>query len=199
MPLTIEDKGRRNRVEVSQATLEKLNGVLRITGDDNIVRIGEGCASQSIDFELRDGVEVTIGEGCRLAALRVFALASTRVQIGKGCIFNGRTRVLLHEPASVFIGERCLLGGDCTITVSDMHSILDAATGQRINPACDVVIGDHVWLGESVQVLKGAEISTNCVIGARALVTGAIPAGSLAVGVPARVVREGVTWDNRLL
>lgn len=199
MPLTIEDKGRRNRILIPPACLDQLHGVVRITGDDNVITMGEGCVAKSLDVEVKDGVQVVMGNNCRLGGLRIFALAGARVSIGSNTIFNGRTRLLLHEARAITIGERCLFGGDCTLTVSDMHSVLDAASRERINPAQDVVIGNHVWLGESVMVLKGASVAENSVVGARALVAGDIPAGSLAVGVPARVVRSAITWDNRLL
>lgn len=199
MPLTIEDKGARNRVEIPPDTREKLNGVIRLSGDDNVVSFGEQCVAQTLDFDLRGKVQVQVADACRLGGLRIHAIAGGSIRIGARTIFNSRSRLLMHEAGNIVIGARCLFGGDCTLTVSDMHSILDAASGQRINAARDVEIGEHVWLGEGVMVLKGATIGRDSVVGARGLVSGAIPAASLAVGVPARVVREGVTWDNRLL
>ena len=51
-----------------------------------------------------------------------------------------------------------------------------------------VVIGDDVWLGARVIVVAGVEIGDGCIIGASSVVTRSIPAGSIAVGNPARVV-----------
>jgi len=92
-----------------------------------------------------------------------------------------------------------MLSGDITMDVSDMHSILDVETGRRLNPPRDILIGDHVWLAHGVRVMKGAQIGQDSIIGSRAMVCGAIPANSLAVGTPARVMRSGVTWDRRRL
>ncbi|WP_295511921.1 acyltransferase [uncultured Sulfitobacter sp.] len=78
-----------------------------------------------------------------------------------------------------------------------MHSILDVQSGERLNPPRDIVIGDHVWLAHGVRIMKGAQIGQDCIVGSRAMVFGEIPANSLAVGSPARVVRSGVTWDRR--
>ena len=55
-----------------------------------------------------------------------------------------------------------------------------------------VSIGDNVWLGDGVVVLPGAVIGDGCVIGANAVVTGFVPANCIAVGAPARPIRE---WD----
>ena len=54
----------------------------------------------------------------------------------------------------------------------------------------DVVIGDDVWLGARVMVVAGVEIGDGCIIGASSVVTRSIPAGSIAVGHPARIVGQ---------
>jgi acetyltransferase-like isoleucine patch superfamily enzyme len=53
-----------------------------------------------------------------------------------------------------------------------------------------VVIGDDVWLGARVMVVAGVEIGDGCIIGASSVVTRSIPAGSIAVGNPARIVGQ---------
>ena len=52
----------------------------------------------------------------------------------------------------------------------------------------DVVVGDDVWLGARVMVVAGVEIGDGCIIGASSVVTRSLPAGSIAVGNPARVI-----------
>lgn len=54
----------------------------------------------------------------------------------------------------------------------------------------DVYIGDNVWLGYGVVVLKGVTIGENSVIGARSVVTHDIPANVIAAGNPCKVIRE---------
>ena len=83
------------------------------------------------------------------------------------------------------------------MSVSDMHPIFDA-DGRRINPDGDIVIGDHVWIGFRCVVLKGARIGAGAVIGAGSIVHGDIPAGAVAAGNPARVIRRDVTWRRNL-
>jgi lipopolysaccharide O-acetyltransferase len=68
--------------------------------------------------------------------------------------------------------------------------------------SCDgrVVIEDNVWLGEFVTVLPGVTIGRGCIIGSNSVVTKSIPAHSVAVGSPARVVkkynREQMKWET---
>ena len=100
----------------------------------------------------------------------------------------------LHEPQQLRIGEGCQISADIYITVSDTHPIIDLTTGERINEAGDVIIGDHVWLGFKSTVLKGCRIGSGSTVGTCGVVTGDLPENCVAVGNPARVVRENVTW-----
>jgi acetyltransferase-like isoleucine patch superfamily enzyme len=54
----------------------------------------------------------------------------------------------------------------------------------------DVLIGNDVWIGNNVVIMSGSVIEDGCVIGANSVVAGRIPAYSVAVGNPARVVRK---------
>lgn len=53
-----------------------------------------------------------------------------------------------------------------------------------------MVIGDHVWIGSNVVIMPGVTIGAHSVIGAGSIVTKDVPADSLAMGVPCRVIRE---------
>ena len=85
------------------------------------------------------------------------------------------------------------------VRTSDAHSIIDATTGKRINFAEDVEIGEHVWLGLNCQILKGARIGDHSVIATGAIVSGSIPANSIAAGIPARPIRSGISWRRDLI
>ncbi len=115
------------------------------------------------------------------------------ISIGPGVVMNRACIIRASEGADVRIGAGCLLS-DVQVYSSDLHSILDAETGRRLNAADDIVIGDRVWLGTGVIVLPGSTIGNDSVVGAGSIVTGYIPPHSVAVGNPARVVRTGVRW-----
>ncbi len=61
-----------------------------------------------------------------------------------------------------------------------------------------VKIGNHVWIGTRVTILKGVNIGDGAVIAAGSVVTKDIPAGSLAAGVPAKIIRDKVIWSDRI-
>lgn len=56
--------------------------------------------------------------------------------------------------------------------------------------ALPVVIGDDCWIGGNVSILPGVTIGNGCTIGAGSVVTKSIPAYSVAVGSPARVIKK---------
>ncbi len=158
--------------------------------------------------EVLSRISLTCGRSARVAingidvlnsSLEIYLADSCELTIDAGQLMNGPVRIYQHEPTRVFIGERCLFGG-VDIWSSDMHSIIDVETGQRVNRARDIRIGARVWLGEEALVLKGSVIGHDCVVSARAVVTeGTYPPHCILAGVPARVIRTAITWDSRLL
>ena len=75
--------------------------------------------------------------------------------------------------------------------------MIDVATGENLNPAADVLIGNHVWIGIQSQILKGITIADHAIVAARSVVTRPVASGTIVAGNPAKPVRSGVTWDRR--
>jgi len=94
--------------------------------------------------------------------------------------------------SSVEIGNSCLFGADVQIVDTDFHPIAAANRRRENRPeyiaTAPVVIGENVFLGAGVRVLKGVRIGANSVIGAGSLVVHDIPENVVAAGIPARVI-----------
>ncbi|WP_390622509.1 DapH/DapD/GlmU-related protein [Candidatus Laterigemmans baculatus] len=90
---------------------------------------------------------------------------------------------------SVVLGSRCLVGDLVSIFDCDFHEL--NPVGRHISPGkiSPVSIGDNVWLGSRVIVLKGVTIGDDTVVAAGAVVASSLPAGVLAAGVPAKILR----------
>jgi maltose O-acetyltransferase len=97
--------------------------------------------------------------------------------------------VSIGASGSVTIGADCSFGPYVNVVDTGFHGLEPERRLERPPPS-PVVIGDNVWLGVRVIVLPGVEIGEGSAIGAGSVVTGDIPPRSLAVGSPARVVRE---------
>lgn len=122
-----------------------------------------------------------------LRTLRQGALIS----VGSSSGLSGTT---ICAAQSVEIGRDCLVGADAKIVDTDFHAL--NPVGRRSNNdwkqigVAPVKIGDNVFLGAGVMVLKGVEIGSNSVVGACAVVSKRIPEGALAAGNPASVLRR---------
>lgn len=109
--------------------------------------------------------------------------------IGSGCVFgyNNHITAVRH----VVIGDNVLTANNVYIS-DNLHEYEDPLTPimhQPVRFKRDVVVGDGCWIGENACII-GARIGKNCVIGANAVVTHDIPDYSVAVGVPAVVIRH---------
>ena len=91
------------------------------------------------------------------------------------------------------------ISSEIVIRTGDSHSVLNES-GERINPAKDVVIGNHVWIGHRVLITKGVSIPENSIVGTGAILTKAIDkCGVVIAGVPAKIVKENINWNSKRL
>ena len=101
------------------------------------------------------------------------------------------------EGTGITVGPDCLFSSEICFRTGDSHSVLDLS-GRRINASRSITVGEHVWFGRNVTLLKGAEIGPHCIVGTGAVVTGKFPEPNCSLaGVPAKVVKRGVDWSIR--
>ena len=199
MPIIVRDSGKNNVVEASEDFIRKQSGTIIFTGSNNHVKIGDKCTTNNILLRLGDGSSFIAGDNVVFNRLRTYSVKCSKMTIGSDTKFTWSCALHAHESFDITLGESCLIASDCTLSVSDMHPIILIETGERINHGGDIRLESRVWLGEGCKVLKGVHIGTGCVIGTGAIVSGNIPANSLAAGVPARVIKSGITWTHKLM
>lgn len=107
--------------------------------------------------------------------------------IGNGCYFNFNT--VLVDDYKITIGDNVLFAPNVTICTTGHPIHIDLRPNGEMYCA-PVEIKSGVWLGSGVTVLPGVTIGENSVIGAGSVVTADIPANSLAMGTPCRVIRQ---------
>jgi acetyltransferase-like isoleucine patch superfamily enzyme len=137
-----------------------------------------------LEGRLEIGPQVLIEPG-----VWITAPGEARVRIGGGTFLN--LGVMVASLQLVEIGEHCMLANGCYVTDSS-HRYDDPVTPvpwQGFTTKGPTRIADNVWCGVGVAVTSGVTIGERCVIGANSVVTSDIPAYSVAVGVPARVIR----------
>ena len=198
MGITVTDLGKGNVISIDPEVMENSSARIILKGDGNLLRIEARCVLKSASIVLGGNCSLVLGERSRLASIDIYCADSCEIIIGKGVACTWSSRIYAHEPSRITIGDRCLIASDVSIMSSDMHTIYDVASGERINQAQDINIGEHVWLASSVKVMKGVRIGDNSVIGAASVVTSDVPSNCVAVGVPAKVVKRGTNWDAAL-
>ena len=119
------------------------------------------------------------------------ALFSPKVSLGDYSGIGVNAKIY----GSCTIGDYVMMGEDVTvITRNHRHDRLDVPMmAQGFEEEQQVVIGNDVWIGDKVTILPGVHIGDGCIIGAGALVTKDIPPCSIAVGVPAKVIKSRLT------
>lgn len=135
-----------------------------------------------------DHGEIVLGRAVRIlshnAQTVLAAFPDGRIEIGDHTFLN--YGVDISATRLVKIGADCLIGAHVGILDNDFHDLKERS---RMPASRPVVIGDGVWLGNRVLVLPGVTIGDGAVVGAGSVVVSDVPAGTLAVGNPARVIR----------
>lgn len=143
------------------------------------------------------GRNTMVGPHCTLSAGMMpgqTCITDHVVDIGDRCLIGKGSGIVGHF--SIRIGDDVWTGHDVYVTdqnhgYENVHLPISVQT----MPEREVVIGSGSWIGHGSVILPGARIGEHVVIGANSVVTGDIPSFSVAVGVPARVIKRYVDGD----
>lgn len=115
-----------------------------------------------------------------------------KIVIGKGVWFDDYS--FIHAQEEVRIGDGCMIATSVYIVDFDHKIPAKLFDFHNVNKETyirsRVTIGKNVWIGTQCVILRGVTIGDNAVIGAGSVVTKSVPANSLALGVPAKVIRK---------
>lgn len=109
--------------------------------------------------------------------------------ISVGDNFYSNVNLVILDGAKVTFGDNVFIAPDCGFHTAG-HPLDVVRRNKGLEYARPITVGNNVWIGAGVHVLPGVTIGDNCVIGAGSVVNRDIPANSLAVGNPCRVIRS---------
>lgn len=143
---------------------------------------------------------VRIGDGCvieRGVTLKVDGIYAPELAIDIGSRTFIGSHVEFNVKQSVIVGNDCLIASGCRFVDQDHGMVLDAGPIGR-QAACvePIIVGNDVWLGFGVQVLKGVHIGNGVVVAAGAVVTKSIPPREIWGGIPARKLADRPAHAN---
>lgn len=173
-------KGANNKLTIL-ANCRLRNLRIEIFGNNNTIEIGESV------MVYEKGWLCIEGDNCMISIGR-------KTTIGSADIFCG------ESDTTILIGEDCMFSRDIGMNTSDFHSIIDISTGKRINPPKDIIVGNKIWVGNNAFISKGSKVGAGSVIASRAFLSGKeFHANTVIAGLPAKVIKENVTWIREKL
>ena len=169
---SIKIKGVDNSIQIAPKD-SLINCMIYINGNNCKIRVEKNCTLKNVQLWIEDdGGEIIINN-------------KTTMEGG---------HIAATEGESIIIGTDCMFSNKIEIRSGDSHSIYQTDSTHRINPAKGVRIGNHVWLGADVKVLKGSVIQDGSIIGTGSIVTGIVKANSIYAGNPAKLIKEDINW-----
>lgn len=173
--IAVRDYGRHNELNISKYTYSN-DFIVAFHGDNNIVTVGDRCT-----FKMTN---------------RIYIQGNNNVvKVGDNVTFDQDVLIVAAEGTKVTIGSDCIFANHVHIRTSDQHCIFNES-GERINPAEDVHIGNHVWLGRESVIMKGVSVGDGAIVGMRSMVTKDVPERCIVVGTPAKVIKTNVNWHE---
>ncbi|WP_251152781.1 sugar O-acetyltransferase [Cellulosimicrobium sp. Marseille-Q4280] len=155
---------------------------IRLADEYHRAVVADDASSRAILADLLG----TLGDGAWIRPPLVVDYGEN-LHVGARTFVNANLTAL--DVAAITIGEDCQIGPDVQL-LTPTHPVEPQPRRDKLEAARPITIGDNVWLGGGVIVCPGVTIGENTVVGAGAVVTRDLPANVVAVGNPARVVRE---------
>ena len=194
----VRSRLRRHRYVPLRQVLQKAIGYVvgtlrarRLLGDCNSV--GPGARVTGRPRVLNEGA-ISIGKNLILMStwnpVELVTEPNGRIEIGNGVAINFGTSIRAQQ--LIRIEDDAMIGQYCILADTEFPEVVSGTEGSRQapNPAKPILIGKGAWLAGRVTVLPGVTIGEGSVVTAGSVVETDIPAGVLAGGIPARVVRK---------
>jgi acetyltransferase-like isoleucine patch superfamily enzyme len=172
---------------------------IKFTGSNNRLIVADDAriGSLTVDFDCDNGtLEIGGSKGVPAFSAAIRIGQDATVTIGRNVSTTSTAAFSAVEGVTITVGNDVMFASENQVRADDGHPIFDVRTGQRVNVARDITIGDHVWLGRFSTVLGGVTIGEGSVIGYASVVTRDVPNNCVAAGSPAKVVRRDIAWER---
>jgi acetyltransferase-like isoleucine patch superfamily enzyme len=181
-----------NAINFSKTKIEKTS--ISIHGSANILFAIDSLISKSTIDIKGVGNKIFLENGVKIYGTTIQLRGNNcSIKIGTNTSFGGIRIVNVGKNNNVIIGSDCLFSDNIELWASDTHSIFDE-TGKFINPEQPITIGNKVWVGSHVKILKGVTIQDGSIIGMNSTVTKNIKSKTINVGTPCICTKENVSW-----
>ena len=163
-----------------------------------MVRIGFG-EKENFDFRYNRTIFKNSGE----------IVFKGKTKIGYGSVISNEGKIIIGENTNftmieficrdeIEIGDRCLFSWNVSLMDTDHHNIFLVGNDEVINRSRKIKIGNHVWIGADVRILKGVSIADNNIIGMGSIIAQSIDKENVIVGnkVETKILKGNVYWEE---
>ena len=187
-------------VVVSHKTIFKeLKGRIKLEKvKTGMVRIGFN-EKENFDFKYNRTIFRNLGE----------IIFRGKTKIGYGSVISNEGKIIIGENTNlakveiicrdeIEIGDRCLFSWNISLMDTDHHNIYLVGNNMVINKSKKIKIGNHIWVGADVKILKGVSIADNNIIGMGSIITQSIEKENVIIGnkVETKILKENIKWKE---
>lgn len=199
--------GKNNQIEFGK-NVHLHNCKIKLYGDSSLY-LEDGVYLEGCNISIKDSV-IKIGKNSEALNVKVNAISKSLLDLGAGSVLSGEfdlrnngiiraKRLWCTWPPLIAANDGLIEFGDSgtadsIIYNSDYHPMYDMQ-GNHLNTNADVIVGDNVWIGRKVFLLKGTKIGDGSIIASGTITSKEIPAHCVVAGVPGRVVKKDIVWS----
>ncbi len=195
----IKNIGKNNQINIAP----DIKCIAKIVGDNNVIDISslKTKSPKKININIKGNNNKIIIKNLETGNICIdignyTGVNNSEVEIGDnfGCV---RMKILAFQHNTpIKIGKNCMFSSGVTIRSGELpHVIYDLNTRENLDKTEGVFIGNHVWIGENVFVLKKAKIMDESIVGAMSVVTKAFEERHIVIaGNPAKICKRNILW-----
>lgn len=192
----INDKG--EKFEVSY--IEGLNVVW--LGENSTITFYTNDIPKLVNttFRIKDNSQIKIGFNAEINNLLVrMEQKDSILNIGNNFkIMQGEFSLTYGGNAKIEIGDNCLFSSNVCLRNADGHTIYNNESGKILNFTKGISIGNHVWVGNGVHILKSSRIPNNTIIGTKSVVNKQFEEeNTIIAGIPAKIIKKNINWSSK--
>jgi serine acetyltransferase len=169
-----------------QVKIKNQGGTISAARSLKLGIIHDFSSYQVSDLIMLKGSSFTVDDLMVSSGFNIILYPGAKLTIGSGFI-NYNVKINCFQEIS--IGSEVLISNNTIIRDNDGHYLTGQSTER--SPVC---IGNHVWIGMNVIILKGVHIGDGAMVAAGSVVTRDVPERCLVGGVPAKVIRQNIDW-----
>lgn len=172
-------------------------------GDDTVIKVAASSSlmigsnsffEKNLDIFVNDNSSVVINEAAFQDHTRITCALNAEIIIKEKSTFRAYLLLLILDNTRFHCGKDCMFSYEISVRSENGHTLLKnglPAVGRK-----DVILADHVWVGQRALLFSGTRIGTGSVVGAASFVNKSFGDHVTIAGSPAKVLTEHIDWER---